>query len=596
MPSYRRWSVILPLVLVLSACGVNLSGEPKILDEREIQSQPTVPQPTAAPTSEAATPESTAVDQPAQEDTGGELPGDYDLGQQLYVAECAACHGAQDGAGPSLGGMADRAATRVPGQSAADYLRESIVNPGEYLVEGYENIMPAGYGDQFSEHELDSLVKFIVEFVPPNVAAATQPTPAADSALPTLNTGETTTVRGRLIQGTEDGQPIPSDLPMELYVLDAHNAMAGIYDTTSAADGTFEFVDVARAAGNVYLIQANYDGVPQGAQIPSIEGNEEALSADVVLYEKTTDPSSVAVRWVQMLVNFAPINEFGLEIWLRLELANTGDRIVTTEQPSQTDWPVSVAVELPVGAFGIQPMQTEGSTRFQVDMQNGIPFVKDTWPLRPGQVHTITVAYYLPYTDGAVLEHAFGYPVLDGAVLMPNDTVTLESDQFDPEGEFRYRVMAGGARVTELAADERISPDTDFSLVKAHDLLMPLRADERLTFTLRGRPTRTLNVMTPANLAPDDGSTNPLPYVLGGIGLSVIVLAGVMWWRQRSVAAPVISDTWQPPDPSAGKDVLLRAIATLDDAYEDGHIDEDIYQYRRAILVERLVPLMDEDD
>ncbi|GIV80810.1 MAG: hypothetical protein KatS3mg051_0164 [Anaerolineae bacterium] len=205
-----------------------------------------------------------------------------------------------------------------------------------------------------------------------------------------------------------------------------------------------------------YLVQVTYDDIPQGAQIPAINGDEQTLTQDVTVYEHTTDPATVAITWAQILINYAPIQQFGLEVWLRLELANTGDRIVTLpERAGPNDWYASVAVELPPAAFGIQPMQAEGSQRYDVQVENGVPVVRDTWPLRPGQVHTITIAYYLPYEDGAVIDQAFSYPVVDGAVLLPNDTVSLRSAQLDETGEWRYRASHGGVRVTELAADER---------------------------------------------------------------------------------------------------------------------------------------------
>ena len=614
---HRLWFVVaLAAALALSACGVNMSGEPKVVDEIEILPQPTaLPTQTPAPTSqdaapaEDAGPEATA---PAAEPTGepagpagdvlANLDGaDFDQGRQIYLAECASCHGAQDGVGPPLGGMAERAATRVEGQSAADYLYQSIVEPAAYVVEGYQNIMPATYADELSEQEINSLVKFMLEFTVESMMAGTgadqavaTPADDAEAAAEDAAPEETLTVRGRLVKGTIDGDSLPGGLPLDLYALDPHGELIDIYETTSTDDNTFEFTNVARGTGYIYLVQTNYADVPQGAQIPAIQGNEQTIDTEIILYERTTDRSSVAVRWAQMLINYAPINEFGLEVWLRLELANTGDEIVATDEMAANNWPVSVELELPVGAFGIQPMQTEGSQRYEVIVEDGVPVVKDTWPLRPGQTHSITVAYYLPYTDGAVLEQSFGYPVLDATVLLPNDTVTFASDQLDVEGDWRYRVMAGGARVSELAPGEEIDPERDFSLVKAHDLLQPLRADDRLAFELIGRPTRTLDVMATDSQS-GDSDTDPLPYILAGAGLAVIALAGVLWWRQRGAPqAPV--DTWQPPDESAGKEVLLKTIADLDNAYEAGFMDEETYLRRRAVLKERLLPLLDDDE
>jgi hypothetical protein len=91
---------------------------------------------------------------------------------------------------------------------------------------------------------------------------------------------------------------------------------------------------------------------------------------------------------------------------------------VTTDTLSTLGWPISVAIELPAGAFGIQPMQSENSQRYQVDTVNSVPVLQDNWPLRPQQVHTITVLYYLPYRN-AVIDQALGFPVMDASFCCP---------------------------------------------------------------------------------------------------------------------------------------------------------------------------------
>lgn len=83
-------------------------------------------------------------------------------GEELFAANCSTCHGEVDGSGPALTGMGERAATRREGMSAEDYLRESIVYPGAYVVEGYSNIMPTTFGDQFSDEELSSLIDYLL--------------------------------------------------------------------------------------------------------------------------------------------------------------------------------------------------------------------------------------------------------------------------------------------------------------------------------------------------------------------------------------------------------------------------------------------------
>ncbi len=621
---FRVVVAVVPLTLLVSACGVNLSGEPEIANEREIPAPtqlPTQPPPEAASapdTDAAAAPTATAA--PAERDdatpaAAGSVDltaGDFDQGFELYLQECAQCHGADAGVGPSLADMHERAASGVEGMAGPDYIHQSIVDPGAVVAEGYENVMPTDYGQRLDEQQIASLVRFIVEFSPeammagPGGAVATE-APSGTQAFPTPVTTptETLTIRGRLIQGTSGGEQIPGGLTIELYALDMHGQLAGSYQTESAEDGTYVFENVARGASSSYLLSVNYADVTQGAQIPAIQGDEEELTKDITLYERTTDTANITITWAQLLVNYAPIDQFGLEVWERVEVANTGDRIVTTdEKAGPNDWYVSTTLELPAQAFGIQPMQAEGSNRYAVDVVDGVPIVRDTWPLRPGQVQTITLAYYLPYENGAVLDQSFSYPVMDATVLVPNDTVELRSDQLDA-GEWRYRISEDGIHLTELAADDNINPDKDFALVKAHDLKTPLSAGERLIFELVGKPTRTVELISTSPQARGrSGRTDVLPIALATAGVLIIGLAGVLYLRQRRAVPAVAggapaprlkSSTWQAPGPKADKQALAQAIAALDDAYEAGEFDEETYREERQDLVDRLVVLMDEE-
>jgi mono/diheme cytochrome c family protein len=114
-------------------------------------------------------------------DTEVELPaGDAARGQQLWNKEvsmanglpapCSACH-TLDGTGstgPSLQGVAERAATRVAGQDAATYIRHSIQLPSEFIVEGFAaddgvtSIMPANLGNSMSAQDLADLIAFLL--------------------------------------------------------------------------------------------------------------------------------------------------------------------------------------------------------------------------------------------------------------------------------------------------------------------------------------------------------------------------------------------------------------------------------------------------
>lgn len=102
--------------------------------------------------------------------TGGGAAGNASAGETLFKQAlvgqnpgCATCHSV-DGSqlvGPSLKGVAERAASRVQGESAAEYLHQSLVEPNAYVVEGFsEGIMPSYKG--LSEAQLNDLVAYLL--------------------------------------------------------------------------------------------------------------------------------------------------------------------------------------------------------------------------------------------------------------------------------------------------------------------------------------------------------------------------------------------------------------------------------------------------
>ena len=91
-------------------------------------------------------------------------------GKQIYdKLGCNACHaiGGQGGTtGPDQTTLATTAVQRIkdPGykgnaRDAAGYIRESIIQPGAYVVPGFpDNLMPTTFGQQLSAQDLDDLV------------------------------------------------------------------------------------------------------------------------------------------------------------------------------------------------------------------------------------------------------------------------------------------------------------------------------------------------------------------------------------------------------------------------------------------------------
>ncbi len=119
----RYWiPVLLFCVLFITACGGNADAAP-------------APPPTATLSPEAA------------------------RGKTVFSQNCGSCHSTIPDTvivGPSLAGIATRAETRKPG------LYTAILQPGDFLVDDYDNLMPATFGKQLTGEDLDAVVAYLL--------------------------------------------------------------------------------------------------------------------------------------------------------------------------------------------------------------------------------------------------------------------------------------------------------------------------------------------------------------------------------------------------------------------------------------------------
>jgi ferredoxin/cytochrome c551/c552 len=99
--------------------------------------------------------------------------GDPEAGRRLFARNasgvntgCRICHSLEPDVrlvGPSLAGVGTRAAARVPGMSAQEYLLQSIVDPDAYVVEGYpKGQMVRDTAQRLTEEQLQDLVAFLL--------------------------------------------------------------------------------------------------------------------------------------------------------------------------------------------------------------------------------------------------------------------------------------------------------------------------------------------------------------------------------------------------------------------------------------------------
>lgn len=86
-------------------------------------------------------------------------------GRSVFLTKgCTSCHSLAGVSttgqiGPNLTGLAHRAGDRVDGLEAEDYIRQSILDPEAFVVDGFSPLMPTLPLDT---DELDALVEFLL--------------------------------------------------------------------------------------------------------------------------------------------------------------------------------------------------------------------------------------------------------------------------------------------------------------------------------------------------------------------------------------------------------------------------------------------------
>jgi mono/diheme cytochrome c family protein len=89
-------------------------------------------------------------------------------GDQIFTAAgCAGCHtfgpaGSNGTIGPSLDELKTQAGKIEPGKSAEEYIRESLEDPGAFIVKGYPNAMPSFKG-RLTDQQIQAVIDYLLQ-------------------------------------------------------------------------------------------------------------------------------------------------------------------------------------------------------------------------------------------------------------------------------------------------------------------------------------------------------------------------------------------------------------------------------------------------
>ncbi len=374
------------------------------------------------------------------------------------------------------------------------------------------------------------------------VAQAATATPAA-AAQPI-----TVTVTGVVKNGTANAS-VPPDLQVMLHSFGASAAVTSdvtTLSTTVSAGGEYTFENVQSETGGQIVLSARYQDVLYTSGTATLDPAKPTIDIPLTIYETTAETASVQIEQMHLFLNFEAGQVTVGELYI---LSNSGDRTVFNPHGS-----VEFAVPSGVNDLTV-PGQQEGT-----DYVRTAEGFAEAGALLPGSgTGQFLFTFSLPYTGQLSLEQKILYPAGAAGVMVPEVGVKLTSRQLQDQGVQNvqgtpYRIYGMGS----LAPGGLIS------------------------FELSGQPSASASTSAqPSTAAPGVGAGG----LIAGLAALGVVLVGLGVWVY-----------WRQARQGADEESLLQAIADLDDAFDNGEVEAEVYARRRARLKARLVEQMASDE
>ncbi len=321
--------------------------------------------------------------------------------------------------------------------------------------------------------------------------------------------------------------------------------------TLTEAGGAFNFVNLPPQGNLGYVVSATYLEVEYTNRRL---GEPLVEPLGVTIYELTNDFTVLYLLDDTLALTSADKKTRQIEVLEAVKLRNNSDRTFQTDV--QTDGPMNLLrFTLPAGATDLDvETSLPGGHILQVNLGFAL-----TTPIPPGE-HDILYVYRAPY-DGSSLEYEPHFPM----------------------GVESYRVMLpdGLARAESMGmqlADSATIGDRTFVILESENV----EVGGRVNFTMTGLPQPSL-MQRAEKVAKSDGFQRG---VLPGLaGLVFVGLVGFTLVRRRR-ASVAGEDGFEGVDDE--HDDLILAIATLDERFESGDIEEEAYNQQRAELLEQI--------
>ncbi|MGH2828411.1 MAG: hypothetical protein ACRDKF_15735 [Actinomycetota bacterium] len=322
-------------------------------------------------------------------------------------------------------------------------------------------------------------------------------------------------------------------------------------ETTTTTDdkGRFEFRKLAAGEERVYTLDFRYqDGEFPGGAV-SIPANDDVVEISQKVFNTTNDPRAIVIQNDSM---FLLMGEEGVNVVHSFRIVNVSREAYIGRGgggPSGGEPVPTLSFSFPAEARreGVQVADSDLDIPQLLDTETGIGI---TSAVPPNETN-ITFAYNLRVNTGQVdLGRRALYPTLNLNVFA-EPPFTIDSPNLVDDG------------TAEIEG-------TDYARY---------RSDETIT---EGNAIQML--------ATAEGGGDPA-LVAGALAAAVVLVALVAFALARRRSSAAAAPLAKPTPPAESRDDLLVAIAALDLEHRNGHLTEEDWKAKRAVLKRRLAEL-----
>ena len=368
---------------------------------------------------------------------------------------------------------------------------------------------------------------------------------------------DTITISGRVINGTEGGEP-PADLTVFALVIDEDaETIVERVESVTGPDGSFEIEAVSVDSGRFYRLVAD-DGVytPFVDVLPVDAGGEITLT----VYDRTTSLEDISVTTFSMVIPAIDEANGVLGVLAAVNLVNSGDEVYLADlaDPGLTGFKL-LRFNLPEG---YQELTVESDLPSGNVMEINTGFAISN-PVPPGE-YSMVISYSAAFENGE-----FEYPLRlpFGAESV---TILIPEDSGEITGMGLSRTETANIGEEQYISYEGANYERGVELgVRITGLPKPGVGDQFVEF-LDSDQARIAIVISVA------------------IAMVAIVAYVIFVSRRRQPALPLGRSTANGVEGGARPE-LVAAIAELDEMHELGKIEDSEYMVRRRQLVQQII-------